>query len=57
MFRALTGLPILGAIKDSAAPDDFAGLIVFGGVVMTVGGGFVCAANIAMKREDSRRSS
>lgn len=45
--RSLTGLPILGAIRDSEGDESFKGMIIFAGVVMTVGGLFIAAARVS----------
>ncbi|KAF8421184.1 MFS transporter [Tirmania nivea] len=46
-LAALTGLPILGAILDKN-PNSFVGLMVFSGVVMTMGGVFILGVRIRM---------
>ena len=45
MHRALTGLPILGAIKD-ADGDRFRNVIVFSGCVLILGGFFIGVARV-----------
>lgn len=45
MHRALTGLPMLGAIKD-ADGDRFRNVIVFSGCVLILGGFFIGVARV-----------
>jgi hypothetical protein len=44
-YRALIGLPILGAIKDTTG-DSFRGLIIFAGAVMVLGGCLIGVARV-----------
>lgn len=44
-FRGLTGLPILGAIKD-ADGDRFRNAIIFSGCVLILGGFFIGVARV-----------
>lgn len=45
IFRGLTGLPILGAIKD-ADGDRFRNAIIFSGCVLILGGFFIGVARV-----------
>ncbi|KAL6244128.1 hypothetical protein RBB50_008998 [Rhinocladiella similis] len=45
-IASLTGLPIMGAIDGSQANQSYTGLIIYSGVVMTLGGAFITAARL-----------